>query len=347
MLLIRLAGWEIFCTFAGYELMKTEMSDFVSHHIATLLRRHDCVIVPGVGAFVATREAAALADGVLTPPFRSISFNGALTHDDGLLASSVSRRMKISFEQARERVAAEAALMQRRLKAEGAVRVARVGTLQRMSGGRIEFAPEASWMLTLPAIRAAKPVPAFEVVRPAAPEGREKAVAVVRVPLRLRWLRVAAAAVVLVALGFALSTPIDLEQAQHASLAAPMFTPPEEPEFEIIESPAGLELNLAMPVEQSEPAPAAPEQVAPQAVPAPAASTRPLPYVMVVASLPSRDKAEEFIADQGIPSLQILQSGEKFRVYAGAGSSADEARAASMAIADFSSRFPDAWVCRR
>lgn len=86
------------------------MTDNLSLHITTLLRRNDCVVVPGVGAFVATHRQATVADGVLTAPVREVSFNPALTYDDGLIASSVSRRLKISFEQARERVAAESAL---------------------------------------------------------------------------------------------------------------------------------------------------------------------------------------------------------------------------------------------
>ncbi len=306
-----------------------------SRHIATLLRRHDCVVVPGVGAFVATRESAAMSDDVLTPPVRRVSFNAALTHDDGLLASSVARRMKISFEQARERVAAEAALIQRRLGAEGAVRIGRVGTLHVVSG-RLEFVPDMAWTFTMPAVRVVKPMPAFEVIQ-SAEHDADKVVAVVRVPLRLRWLRTAAAAVIVAVLGFALSTPIDIEQAQYASLAAPQFTPPQEVEFEHIEAPIGLELNLGV----------APREAEIAVVDLPEEPAKPLPYVIVIASLPSREKAQEFIDEQGIPTLQILQSGEKFRVYAGAGATADDARANAEAIDGFSSRYPDAWACRR
>lgn len=309
------------------------MSNNFSRHISTLLRRHDCVVVPGVGAFIATHESAIVTADVLTPPMRIISFNSALTHDDGLLAASVSRKLKISFEQARERVAAEAALINRRLKAEGAVHFPYVGTLQIVSG-RMEFVPEANWAFTLPAIKIAKPAPAFEVITP--DNNEDKAVAVVRVPLRLRWLRTAAAAIVLAVIGFALSTPINLEQAQYASLAAPQFTPPEEPVFEPIDTPEELELNLGI-------APR-PIEVIEQPVILP---TKPLPYVIVIASLPSYNKAQEYIAEQGISSLQILHSGERFRVYAGSGATADEARANAELIDGFSSRYPDAWACRR
>lgn len=311
------------------------MADSLSQHITTLLRRHDCVIVPGVGAFVATTESATLTGDVLTPPCRRVSFHCELLHDDGLLASSYARRMKISFEQARERVAAEAALLHRRLKAEGMVNINKVGTLYRRSGGRLEFMPQAAWVLTLPAMYAAKAAPQFEVVKPAASEP-DKAVAVVRVPLRLRWIRVAAAAVVLIAAAFALSTPISLENAQHASLAAPTFTAPEEEYFPLLEEPQGQELKIAMPVAVPMTTPTTPAT--------PATPATPPNYVVVIASLPSQQKAEAFIAEQGIDGLQILQCGEKYRVYAAGGSNPEEAMAN---FGGLSTRYSDAWVCRR
>lgn len=320
--------------FADGVIVHSTMSNIISHHIATLLRRHDCVIVPGVGAFVSTYEPSAFSGDLLTPPRRVVTFNPVMVHDDGLLADSVSRRMKISFEQARERVAAEAALIQRRLKAEGAVSLPLVGSLQRLSGGRVEFLPEAMWTLSLPALKAAKAAPVFEVVRPE-PAEPQKAVAVVKVPLRLRWLRVAAAAVVLCVLGFALSTPIDLQQAQNASLAAPAFTPPEAPVFEPLEVPENLELNMAM-------APA--DGILSTVKPAPA---RPKPYVIVVASLASYAKALEYIAYAGEPGLKVMTGNGYFRVYAAEGSTPQEARDAANARAGFDARFPDSWVCRR
>lgn len=314
------------------------MSDLLSQHIITLLRRHDCVIVPGVGAFVATCESATLSGDVLAPPSRRVVFNPDLLHDDGLLASSYARRMKIPFEHAREKVAAEAALLHRRLKAEGVVTINRVGTLHRRAGGRLEFVPEGAWTLPLPLIRAAQAAPQFEVVKPAASES-DKAVAVVRVPLHLRWIRVAAAAVILFGISFALTTPISMNDAQHASLAAPAITAPEAENWPAPDEPVGLELKIAIP---------AVEPVATTAIaieqPAPVA---PAPYVVIVASLPTPEKAEEYIASQGIASLQVLRSGDKYRIYTGEGNSPEEAMANANKLSGFSSRYPDAWVCRR
>lgn len=309
------------------------MTDTLSQHITTLLRRNDCVIVPGLGAFVATRREAVVSASVMLPPAREVTFNPALTHDDGLLAGSVSRRLRIPFVQARERVAAEVALLQRRLHAEGAVQLPGIGLLRRHSGGRLEFVARNPW-LVLPQINIVKAAPALEITTAPADD---QAVAIVRVPLRLRRLRVAAAIVVLCILGFALSTPIDITTAHNASLAAPMFTPPEIPEIEPLAEPSDMQLNIAT-------APADGIVIARKPAPAPA----PMPYIVVVGSLPSLAKAEMFISESGVDGLRIYRGGDRYRVYAAEGQSPDDAiRAAAETISEFSSRFPDSWVCRR
>lgn len=313
------------------------MSELINRHITTLLRRHDCVIMPGIGAFVATRVAASFdsLSGRFMPPMRALTFNPAITHDDGLLASSLSRRMKISFEQARERVEEEADVMRRRLKAEGALTISRVGTLFRHSDSRLDFRPDQSWLPLLPAVNCLKAAekPLFEVVRPAVES--EKSVAIVRVPLHFRRLRAAVAAMVIFIVGFAISTPIDLERAQNASLAAPTFTAPEPVTVEPVAVPDGMELNIA-----SAPADGMLSIEKP-------AVEKADNYVVVVASLRSYEQAKEFINRSATSGLQILQNGDKFRVYAATGVTQDAAMNAAEAIDGFSEAFPDAWVCRR
>lgn len=307
------------------------MIDNLSHHISTLLRRNDCVIVPGLGAFVATRREAVVSANAMLPPSRILSFNPAMTHDDGLLADSISRRLHISFTQAREKVAAEVALLQRRLKSDGAVQLSNIGILNRRSGGRLEFIEETPW-LTLPQINIVKAAPALEITP--APEA-DQAVAIVRVPLRLRWLRVAAAIAILSIISFAISTPIDLDTAQHASLSAPAFTAPEQPVYEPLPEPVNMQLNLAVAPPDGIFSISKPTQETPQ------------PYIIVVGSLPSQSKAEAFIAETGISGLNIYHSGDKYRVYAAQGATPEAARAAAESISGFASQFPDAWVCRR
>lgn len=307
------------------------MTDTLSQHIATLLRRNDCVIVPGLGAFVATRCSAVVSSNVMLPPRREITFNPAMTHDDGLLAESVSRRLQISFSHAREKVAADVALLHRRLHSEGTVLLPDVGMINRRSGGRLEFIAQTPWLI-LPQINVAKATPALEITQSPA---EDKAVAVVRVPIKLRWLRVAAAIAIVSILGFALSTPIDIDTAHNASLAAPAFTPPELSVVEPLPVPDDVCLNLAM-------APA--DGMVAVEKPAPSDNQ---PYIIVIGSLPSQAKAEQFIGEVGLDCLNIYNGGGNYRVFAAEGPTPEAARVAAEKIKGFSTRFPDAWVCRR
>lgn len=313
------------------------MSELINRHIATLLRRHDCVIVPGVGAFIAISSSAQVtADNMFAPPTRLISFNQMISHDDGLLADSISRRLKISFEQARERVKAESQLMLRRLKAEGCVHLLYVGTLSRHIGGRLEFEPERPWMLPLPLLSIQDSVqpPVVEIV--ADEDAGSRGVAVVRIPLQFRRLRAAAAAIIVLVFGFMLSTPIDMEDAHTASLSPLAYTPTRAVEFEEPAHPVGLELNIAMPGSGS-------------MVDAP--MDRALPkaksYIMVVASLASMSQAEKFIADHRGHELNVAQCGDKYRVYAASGDTQEEAMQEARNIRGFAADYPDAWLCRR
>ncbi len=75
-------------------------------HIEYLLMNHDCVVAPGLGAFLA-HETPARYDsesGQFMPPTRSLGFNQALTINDGLLAESVARRCGISLDSARAEI---------------------------------------------------------------------------------------------------------------------------------------------------------------------------------------------------------------------------------------------------
>ena len=61
------------------------------NHISELLYRHQCVVVPGFGAFL-TEETSAKIDqnnNVFYAPKKLISFNANLRNNDGLLANKI------------------------------------------------------------------------------------------------------------------------------------------------------------------------------------------------------------------------------------------------------------------
>jgi hypothetical protein len=74
----------------------------IPFHIAYLLTRHECVIVPGLGAFViipSDRETTSRWS-ILSPPENFLEFNPEIKYDDGLLANSIAKEKKNSFKEA-------------------------------------------------------------------------------------------------------------------------------------------------------------------------------------------------------------------------------------------------------
>ena len=63
----------------------------LARHIELLLLEHDCVIVPGLGGFIANHADARYTgdeEHLFLPPYRTIGFNQQLQVNDGLLVQS-------------------------------------------------------------------------------------------------------------------------------------------------------------------------------------------------------------------------------------------------------------------
>lgn len=74
----------------------------VEESIITLLQRHECVIVPGLGGFVKNRQGAAFhpLSHTFYPPSARITFNRHLQHNDGLLAGFMAEKYQKTFAEA-------------------------------------------------------------------------------------------------------------------------------------------------------------------------------------------------------------------------------------------------------
>ncbi len=112
-------------------------------HIEYLLLHHDCVIVPGLGAFIASNMPARIdrEARMIFPPSRCIMFNQAVTLDDGLLANSLARSLALSFDEARQLIAKEVASTIENLHSESTIRIGRLGTFTLGEEDRLIFTP--------------------------------------------------------------------------------------------------------------------------------------------------------------------------------------------------------------
>lgn len=189
-------------------------------HIQYLLSQHDCVIIPGFGALLAHGVAAYRDDaGRMLPPRRAYSFNQLLKDDDGMLAHSIARQAGVDYVQARAEVERDVAAMRRDLSEQGQLSLGRAGILT-CNEGNIEFFPPATDSVTpmaswRPAIQPVVLVDRARALRQQMEQG------IARQTWRHRAgsaFRAAASILILLAISIAVSTPVEVDNVDYASL---------------------------------------------------------------------------------------------------------------------------------
>lgn len=330
-------------------------------HIDYLLARHDCVIVPGIGAFIASTKAAAIsADGVMTPPGRVLAFNPAINHNDGLLASSYALKMQASMEEAGKALAADVSDMRRTLENDGRVAVGRHGTLM-IDDGSFSFmaADKPQW---LPEIKLRSII---DMARDDSntSEIQSSIAKSERIGSALRKLKIAASIAVILALGFVLSTPAPIDNAQFASPVVEQFRLKAPGPERILRQPGQQSGTLMMQAvadcqaiitadtaginaykaEIRHKAEAAHRQETEAAATRHADEGR---YCLVVASLNNGEEAGKFLSANNAMPLHVLEKDGRYRIYAISGNSINEVKKLANE-SDLYSRFPGAWVCRK
>ncbi|MBO6217881.1 MAG: SPOR domain-containing protein [Prevotella sp.] len=122
----------------------------LSRHIEVLLLTNDCVVVPGLGGFVAHHVSASYDehDGLFLPPTRTLGFNPQLKLNDSLLVQSYVETYDMSYPEALRRVELEVAEMKKRLSEKGEYTLHGVGTLRVNGDKSIVFEPCAAGLLT-------------------------------------------------------------------------------------------------------------------------------------------------------------------------------------------------------
>lgn len=115
----------------------------LSLHIEYLLLRHDCVVVPGIGAFINIYQAPEFdtATGKITPMKREVRFNGAVRSDDGLLSNSYARKYRISYREGAELLRRDIEMLRESILTDGETTLGHIGTLRMEEGGTLRFIP--------------------------------------------------------------------------------------------------------------------------------------------------------------------------------------------------------------
>ena len=134
-------------------------------HIHYLLYHHDCVTVPGFGAFlVEQKEAYYYADKQrYFPPSKELSFNEKLQSNDGILAAHLSKSFQTSFERAVLDVHQQMIAWKEQLE-KGSLTMESLGSFELNREKKLVFTP-AKALNFLAASYALHEIPAYPIVR--------------------------------------------------------------------------------------------------------------------------------------------------------------------------------------
>lgn len=122
----------------------------LERHIEILLLSNDCVIVPGLGGFVA-HHVDACHDEVenrFFPPLRTVGFNPKLDMNDSLLIHSYTEAYDLSYPEAENRIRQEVEGLKRCMERDGEYTLNNIGVLALNGNGTYDFTPCEAGILT-------------------------------------------------------------------------------------------------------------------------------------------------------------------------------------------------------
>jgi hypothetical protein len=118
----------------------------IEHYISQLLYRHQCVTVPGFGAFLTEIQSAHLHENTNSfyPPKKVISFNSHLKNNDGLLANHIAQIENMSYEYAVSSIESEVLIWNSILQVNERFTLKNIGELHLNSEKNMVFIPSES-----------------------------------------------------------------------------------------------------------------------------------------------------------------------------------------------------------
>ena len=122
------------------------MARDITVYIRELLFRHDCVIIPGFGAFIGNYFPSHIDrnEGLFYPPVRRITFNRHLTGNDGLLIGHVSSHLNISYGESRDMISTWADELRSKIMAGTILNIDHLGTFSLNREGTVIFEPDTT-----------------------------------------------------------------------------------------------------------------------------------------------------------------------------------------------------------
>lgn len=299
----------------------------IIEHIEYLLMDNDCVVVPDFGAFICQNVPATCVDGTFCPPSRKVSFNGALTHNDALLANALMSDSGCSYNAAVEMIAADVKAIKDKLIENQHIEFGSLGSFSYSETGCLVFEPgEASTVVNMMNFG----LPTFTVEN-AQPAEEETEVQSGFVHFRKNVIRVAASIAVIIVMALTLTTPISVDSyPDKAAVATITAVNPVKREVKTVAKPQSADQKVAATVEVAKPE---------------AHRTK---YSVVIASLRSYEQAWQFVEaspEKGLTIIDAPRGSSVYKVALASGETREEmdAYVKENGVAE---KYPDVWVCR-
>lgn len=338
----------------------------VIRHIEYLVHRHDCVVMPKWGAFIANYKPACYDEklGLMYPPVRELSFNAEVDYNDGLLATSIARKNAISFSQASRIVEEEISSMKQQLNLDGEISLGKVGRFIRQDEVSVIFEPTTNQSATQNF--------GFTTlsIRQLSDKVRTDAVNTGRIELPkygrlsrigLRAAKIAAVAAIVAGVSLILLRPSLFNRHDDMASIAPVIAQKSVQTSSLPSIEQSKALYITLPHEKSEKEIKADDDnkviVENKDSFGEGNATKPVDdnkkglrlnsndrYCLVVASLPSPELAQKFINENSDIELRMLSKDGKYRIYASTGNTTNEVMEGKQ-YPVIKARYSDAWVC--
>lgn len=123
----------------------------IEQTIGNLLLKHNCVIIPSFGGFVAKQVAAEINEtsGTMLPPRKSLLFNIQLISNDGLLINSFAQENHLTYEAASREITMQVLNWRHKLQIGERVTIDKVGHLYLDAENNLGFQQDRFYNLLL------------------------------------------------------------------------------------------------------------------------------------------------------------------------------------------------------
>ena len=313
-----------------------------SVYIAYLLTQHECVIVPGLGAFVVSgsEESKNNRAGLLCPPKNFLGFNPDIRHNDGLLANTIAKGESISYKEACLQISLYVDRIISQMEEQTTVHMQWIGKLKFSTEGKILFTPSTCLSCNvitfgmdnfyMPSIHELN----VQEEYPLQTDDQSFVDVFPKQSIIRRYLAIAAIIIALLMIAIPVNNH-SMQQSQTAQIISlPTLTLTEaevaQPEKESFEEPIRelIEELTQAPIEE------------------PSGKITPYYYV-VIASLPTQSSAQvqmAHIKKEGFSTADIVSVGNKHRIYVAKFCDRSEANSFLARFCTQHPKYHDAWL---